>query len=151
MKTAIVCGAGGFIGGHLVKRLKQDDFWVRGVDQKHPEFAPDELVIAHFARCRQLPLYIPTASRDVRLMRPQVEEPLNIGSEELITISGLADLIIEISGKRLAKAYVPGPTGVRGRSSDNRRIRELLGWAPIERLRDGLTQTYARIATQSRP
>ena len=85
-------------------------------------------------------------------MRPQVEEPLNIGSEELITISGLADLIIEISGKRLAKAYVPGPTGVRGREfRQSSHPRELLGWAPIERLRDGLTQPYARIATQSRP
>lgn len=317
MKTAIVCGAGGFIGGHLVKRLKQDGFWVRGVDQKHHEFAPsqaDEFVIADlrnagdcravfdrpfdevyqlaadmggieyiqdgrhdadimhnsmlinlnvaecckrslskrvffsssacvypqhnqrdpdhpncaedtvypaspdseygwekllaerlflsYGRCHGLEpriaryhnvfgpggtwsggrekapaalcrkvaqapdggtidilgdgrqsrtfLYISECIEGtVRLMRSKVAEPLNIGSAELITIGGLADLIIEISGKKIDKHYVPGPTGVRGRTSDNRRIRELLGWSPVERLRDGLERTYAWIAAQS--
>lgn len=85
----------------------------------------------------------------VRLMRSEVAEPLNIGSEELVTIGGLADLIIEIAGKKIEKRYVYGPVGVRGRSSDNRRIRELLGWAPAGRLRDGLEQTYAWIAAQA--
>jgi nucleoside-diphosphate-sugar epimerase len=85
----------------------------------------------------------------VRLMRSEVAEPLNIGSEELVTIGGLADLIIEIAGKKIEKRYVYGPVGVRGRSSDNRRIRELLGWAPAGCLRDGLERTYAWIVAQA--
>jgi len=84
----------------------------------------------------------------VRLMRSDVVEPLNIGSEEMVTIEELADLVIKISGKALHKTYVPGPTGVHARRSDNRRIREALGWAPSEPLRKGLEQTYAWIEKQ---
>jgi nucleoside-diphosphate-sugar epimerase len=54
-------------------------------------------------------------------------------------------MICDISGKRLAKRHVPGPTGVRGRNSDNRLIREKLNWAPSRPLREGLEQTYAWI------
>lgn len=84
----------------------------------------------------------------MRLMRSEVAEPLNIGSEELVTIDELADSIIEISGKTLYKNYVPGNVGVRGRNSNNKRIRERLGWAPSQPLRKGLEQTYAWIEAQ---
>jgi GDP-D-mannose 3',5'-epimerase len=316
MKTALVCGAGGFIGGHLVRRLKRDGFWVRGVDRRRHEFAASEadefaggdlrdarfcgdvidrpfdevyqlaaemggaefvyagkhdaeilhnsmmidlnvlascekhsitriffassacvypqrnqqdpknpdcsedtvypaepdseygwtklfgerLYLAH-ARCRGLQPRIaryhnvfgpenawtggrekaPAAlcrkviqARDgqtidifgdglqsrsflfiaeciegtIRLMRSDVSGPLNIGSEELITINGLADAIIEISGKTLHKRHVPGSVGVRGRNSNNTHIREKLGWAPSQPLRAGLEQTYAWIESQ---
>jgi GDP-D-mannose 3', 5'-epimerase len=81
-------------------------------------------------------------------MRSDVPGPLNIGSDEMVTIDHLADLIIEISGKTLRKNYIPGPIGVRGRNSDNRRIRTALGWAPSKSLRRGLEQTYAWIEMQ---
>lgn len=84
----------------------------------------------------------------LRLMRSDISEPLNIGSDEMVTIDELADLTIKISGKTLHKTYVPGPTGVHARSSDNRRIREALGWAPSEPLRKGLEQTYAWVEQQ---
>ena len=318
MKTALVCGAGGFIGGHLVKRLKQDGFWVRGVDQKAHEFAPspaDEFAIGDlrdpsfcrdvidrsfdevyqlaadmggieythgrvhdaaimhnstsinlnvlenirrrsikriffsssaciypdfnqqdagnpncaedtaypaapdseygweklyaerlylsYGRCHGIEPRIarfhnvfgpegawtggrekaPAAlsrkiaeARDggtidiigngkqsrtflfvsecidgtLRLMRSDVVEPVNIGSDELVTVDRLADMIMDIAGKKLGKRYVPGPTGVRGRSSDNRLIRQKLDWAPAQPLRNGLEATYAWIEDQVR-
>lgn len=315
MKTALVCGGGGFIGGHLVRRVKRDGLWVRAVDRKHHEFAPCEadefalgdlrdarfckeaidrpfdevyqlaaemggaefiyagrfdadilqscmidlniltncvaravkrvffassacvypqgnqvareavncaedtvypanpdseygwtkifgehLYLAHgrcsslqariaryhnvfgpygawnggrekapAALCRKIALARNGGSIEilgdgqqsrtflfiteciegtVRLMRSDVVEPLNIGSDEMVTIEELADLIIKISGKVLHKTYVPGPTGVQARRSDNRRIREALGWAPSKPLRKGLEQTYAWIEKQ---
>jgi GDP-D-mannose 3',5'-epimerase len=316
MKTALVCGAGGFIGGHLVRRLKHEGFWVRGVDLKFPEFAetdaddfaigdlreqafcravidrrfdevyqlaadmggagyiftgahdaeimhnsatinlnvldachkrcvrrvfysssacaypaynqedpdnprcaedsaypaaPDSeygweklfserLYLAyrrnhgmqtHVARyhnifgplgtwdggrekapaavCRKVAqarngdaieiwgdgrqtrsfLYIDECIEGtIRLMRSNFAGPVNIGSEEMVTIDQLVDLVAEIAGKRILKRHVPGPTGVRGRNSDNRLIRETLGWAPSASLRSGLERTYAWIASQ---
>jgi GDP-D-mannose 3',5'-epimerase len=316
MKTALVCGAGGFIGGHLVKRLKQDGFWVRGIDQKAHEFATssaDEFVLGDlrdpdfchavidrpfdevyqlaadmggiefthagcndadilrnnmiinlnalescrrqavrrvffsssacvypehnqhtadnpicaedtvypaapdseygweklfgerlylsYARCSKLepriaryhnvfgPLGTWSGGREkspaalcrkvaeaedgaaidiigdgkqsrsylfvtecvegtLRLMRSDVGEPLNIGSEQLVTLDQLADLIMNIAGKRLRKNYIAGPVGVRGRKSDNRLIRQRLDWAPQESLRAGLELTYAWIRDQ---
>ncbi len=74
--------------------------------------------------------------------------PVNIGSEEMVTINRLAETIIEIAGKRLTIRRVPGPTGVRGRNSDNRLIRERLGWAPSRPLREGLEKTYSWIESQ---
>lgn len=84
----------------------------------------------------------------VRLMRSSCTGPFNVGSEEMISIARLAEMVIEIAGKNLRIRYVPGPTGVRGRSSDNELIRENLGWAPQERLADGLRLTYDWIALQ---
>ncbi len=86
----------------------------------------------------------------VRLTRSGFSGPVNIGSEEMVTIDRLADLIIDIAGKRLEKRHVPGPLGVRGRNSDNRLIREKLGWAPSQPLRDGLCETYAWVERQVR-
>ena len=317
-KTALVCGAGGFIGGHLVKRLKRDGFWVRGVDLKfheHAETEADDFVIGdlrdpHFVReivdCRfdevyQLAAdmggagYIFTGENDAnvmhnsatinlnvldachkrnirrvfysssacmypsynqedpdnpncaedsaypanpdseygweklfserlylaynrnhgmecrigryhnifgpegtweggkekapaalcrkvamtenggeievwgdglqtrsflyideclegttRLLRSNFEGPVNIGSEEMISINNLARMVIDISGKDIRITNVPGPEGVRGRNSDNRLIAETLGWAPEQPLLEGIQRTYAWIAGQVR-
>lgn len=316
-KTALVCGAGGFIGSHLAKRLKQEGFWVRGVDLKYPEFsktAADDFVIgdlrvpavcrsitdhpfdevyqlaadmggagfvftgehdseimhnsaminlnmvdicckagvkkifysssacvypqynqmdpdnpecsedstypaapdseygweklfseriylsyyrnnglavriARFhnifgpegtwndgrekvpaALCRKVAeaqnggeieiwgdgkqtrsfLYIDECLEGVRrLMHSDFTGPVNIGSDEMITINGLAEMIMDIAGqKKLTIKHIEGPLGVRGRNSDNRLIREKLGWEPKFPLRDGLAKTYQWIERQ---
>lgn len=78
-----------------------------------------------------------------RLLRtPHFEGPVNIGSEEMVTINQLVDMVAELAGKRIGKNHIPGPTGVRGRNSDNRLIQEKLGWAPSQPLRHGLEVTY---------
>jgi GDP-D-mannose 3', 5'-epimerase len=83
-------------------------------------------------------------------MRSGFTGPLNIGSEEMVTIDELAELIMRIAGKRLHKRHIHGPLGVRGRNSDNRLIREKLGWAPSQPLSQGLKVTYAWIERQIR-
>jgi len=318
MKEALVCGAGGFIGSHLVKRLKREGFWVRGVDLKYPEFsktAADDFVIgdlrdpvlcqrvtdrpfdevyqlaadmggagyiftgehdsevmhnsaminlnmvdiccrarvkkifysssaciypaynqtdpnnpkcsedsaypaapdseygweklfsermylayhrnhglavriarfhnifgpegawnngrekAPAALCRKVAeaedggaieiwgdgkqtrsfLYIDECLEGVRrLMDSDFFGPVNIGSEEMITINGLAEMIMDIAGKALTIKHVYGPLGVRGRNSDNRLISQELGWKPSMPLWKGLERTYRWIETQVR-
>jgi nucleoside-diphosphate-sugar epimerase len=84
-----------------------------------------------------------------RLMHSDVTEPLNIGSDEIVTIDGLADIVMSLSGKRLNKSHnAAQPQGVRGRNSENTLIKQRLGWAPSTSLRDGLAQTYPWIAEQ---
>jgi GDP-D-mannose 3',5'-epimerase len=83
-----------------------------------------------------------------RLMRSDFSGPVNIGSEEMVTINQLAKYIIEIAGKKLSINHVPGPTGVRGRNSDNRLIREKLEWEPSLQLKDGLAETFFWINKQ---
>ena len=316
MKNALVCGAGGFIGSHLVKRLKKEGFWVRGVDLKYPEFAeteaddfvmgdlrdqqlcrsvvdqrfdevyqfaadmggagylftgendadvmhnsalinlnmleacykrnvkrifysssacvypeynqmepdnpncaedsvypaePDseygweklfsermylafhknygmEVRIARYhnifgpegtwcdgkekapaAICRKVAeapdggeieiwgdgkqtrsfLYIDECLEGtLRFTRSDWTGPVNIGSDEMVTINQLADMAMKIAGKKLSRNHIPGPLGVRGRNSDNRLISEKLGWRPSKPLRDGLENTYAWIEEQ---
>ena len=315
-KRALVCGAGGFIGGHLVKRLKGEGFWVRGVDLHHPEFgetaaddfiigdlrnpvvckdvldcpfdevyqlaadmggagfvftgdhdseimhnsaminlnmvdlcarvgvkkvfysssaciypaynqtdpnnpkcsedtaypaAPDseygweklfsermylayqrnhslEVRIARFhnifgpqgtwrggrekapaALCRKVAeianggemeiwgdgtqtrsfLYIDECLEGVRrFMDSSFMGPVNIGSEEMVSINQLAEIVMDIAGKKLTLKHIEGPLGVRGRNSDNRLISEKLGWKPTWPLRKGLEKTYAWIEQQ---
>ncbi len=84
----------------------------------------------------------------IRLMRSDFAGPVNIGSEEMVTINGLVDLIAQISGKKIVKNNIPGPTGVRGRNSDNRLIGEKLGWKPSQPLVKGLEKTYEWIESQ---
>ena len=84
----------------------------------------------------------------LRLTRSDKTGPYNIGSDEMVTISGLVDMVSDVAGKPVGKRYVPGPTGVRGRNSDNRLIEAELGWRPSEPLRDGLAKTYAWIEAQ---
>jgi len=316
LKSALVCGAGGFIGSHLVKRLKKEGFWVRGVDLKYPEFAPTaaddfaigdlrdpqfckyvvdqplmeiyqlaadmggagfvftgdndadimhnsglinlnmleacvrrnvkrlfysssaciypeynqldpdnpncaedsaypaapdseygweklfserlylafqrnygmEVRIARYhnifgpegawrggrekapaALCRKVAeapdggaieiwgdgkqtrsfLYIDECLEGTtRLMRSDFTGPVNIGSEEMVSIDQLADMVIRIAGKKLAKRHIAGPQGVRGRNSDNRLIYSRLSWKPEQPLDVGLRLTYAWIAAQ---
>jgi nucleoside-diphosphate-sugar epimerase len=316
MKTALVCGGGGFIGSHLVRRLKSEGFWIRGADLKYPEFAPtdaDDFVIGDLrdpSTCRyvvdrafdevyqlaadmggagfvftgendadimhnsalinlnmleachkrnsrsmfysssacmypahnQLDPAHPTTSEDsaypanpdseygweklfserlylaflrnhdmrvriarfhnifgpegtwrggrekapaavcrkvaeakdggeieiwgdgeqtrsflyidecldgvTRLMRSNFVGPVNIGSEEMVTINRLAEMVARIAAKTLTLRHVPGPEGVRGRNSDNRLILEKLGWKPRRPLIDGLRETYSWIERQ---
>lgn len=320
MKRALVCGAGGFIGSHLVKRLKAEGFWVRGVDLKYPEFAPtqaDDFVIGDLrdpAFCRSIvdgPFdevyqlaadmggagYVFTGEHDadimhnsaminlnmldacykrnvrrifysssacmypaynqedpenpktaehtaypadpdseygweklfserlylayhrnygmevriaryhnifgpegtwiggrekapaalsrkvalaklkgipyieiwgdgqqtrsflyideclegtIRLMRSDFTGPVNIGSEEMVTINQLAMLIMDIAGVKLEIRHVQGPVGVRGRNSDNALIYEKLHWKPSQPLRRGMEITYRWIEEQVR-
>jgi GDP-D-mannose 3', 5'-epimerase len=317
-KTALVCGAGGFIGGHLVKRLKQDGFWVRGVDLKFHEHSPtvaDDFVIgdlrdqqfcksivdrrydevyqlaadmggagyiftgehdaeimhnsatinlnildachkrniagvfysssacmypehnqndpdnpncaeasaypaapdseygweklfserlylaynrnfgmrnrvaryhnifgpegtwqggkekAPAAVCRKVAaaandgsveiwgdgqqtrsfLYIDECIEGtLRLTRSHFEGPVNIGSEEMVTINALVGMVADIAGKRIHIHHIPGPQGVRGRNSDNKLIKARLDWAPSHSLRSGLEKTYAWIEQRRR-
>lgn len=316
MKRALVCGAGGFIGSHLVKRLKTEGYWVRGVDLKYPQFSPslaDDFILADLreagnwneildvefdeayqlaadmggagyifsgendahvmhnsatinlhmvdigvkkgvkkvfysssacmypaynqedpknpkcaedtaypaapdseygweklfserlyfafhrnhgldvrvarfhnifgpegtwqggrekapaALCRKVAeqpdggeievwgdgeqtrsfLYIDECVEGVRrLMDSPFLGPVNIGSEEMVTINQMAGTIMEIAGKKLGIKHIPGPLGVRGRNSDNRLLRTELGWEPQMKLADGLAKTYAWIASQ---
>jgi len=76
-------------------------------------------------------------------------EPLNLGTDELITVDGLVDLISSIAGKKLKKAHdLSKPQGVRGRNSDNSRLRQVLGWEPSIPLSSGLVPTYRWIEAQ---
>lgn len=84
----------------------------------------------------------------VRLMESDFTGPVNIGSEEMVTIDSLALMVAGIAGKQLTLRHIPGPLGVRGRNSDNRLIRETLGWAPEKPMREGLEKTYRWIARQ---
>ena len=84
----------------------------------------------------------------LRLMRSNWIGPVNIGSEEMVTINQLAEIVMEIAGKKLSIKHVPGPLGVRGRNSDNRLIREKLGWVPSVPLIKGLEITYRWIEEQ---
>lgn len=316
MKRALVCGAGGFIGSHLVKRLKQEGYWVRGVDLKRPEFSEtlaDEFIVADLRDQKVCDLvvdvsidevyqlaadmggagYIFTGANDANVMHNSatinlniVEEckkkgvkkvfysssacmypehnqldpenpncseasaypanpdseygweklfserlylaynrnyglqvriarfhnifgpegtwrggkekspaalcrkvaeaqegtaievwgdgkqtrsflyvdecveairrlvesdftgPVNIGSEEMISINALAQMTIDISSKNLTINNIPGPLGVRGRNSDNKLYREKIGWESKKTLREGMEQTFAWINEQ---
>lgn len=87
----------------------------------------------------------------LRLMRSATcDVPVNIGSEEMVSINELVDMVADIAGKRVGKRHIPGPLGVRGRNSDNRLISEKLGWAPSRPLREGLEQTYRWIEQRVR-
>ena len=83
------------------------------------------------------------------ILNSDILEPINLGSSELVTINGLVDMVEDIAGIKLKRAYnLKAPKGVNGRNSDNTRIEELLGWAPSIRLREGLEKTYAWIYDQ---
>jgi nucleoside-diphosphate-sugar epimerase len=84
----------------------------------------------------------------VRLLRSNFAGPVNIGSEEMVPINQLVDLVADIAGKQIRKKHIPGPQGVRGRNSDNRLIREKLHWEPTQSLRAGLESTYQWIEKQ---
>jgi nucleoside-diphosphate-sugar epimerase len=84
----------------------------------------------------------------LRLMKSDYWKPVNIGSEEMISINDFAMMIAQVAGKTININHIPGPLGVRGRSSDNRLIREVLGWEPNAPLREGITKTYGWVKQQ---
>jgi nucleoside-diphosphate-sugar epimerase len=86
----------------------------------------------------------------LRLMRSKFEGPVNIGSEEMVSIDKLVDMVADIAGKPIRKRHIPGPLGVRGRNSDNRLIHSTLGWRPARSLKEGLQPTYEWIERQVR-
>jgi nucleoside-diphosphate-sugar epimerase len=85
-----------------------------------------------------------------RLMRSDYPHPLNLGQDRLITINQLVDLVAAAAGVTIRKRHVSGPQGVRGRNSDNSRLREVLNWEPSVSLEKGLARTYAWIEDQVR-
>jgi len=96
-------------------------------------------------------LYIDECVEGVRrLMDSEFTGPVNIGSEEMVTINHLAEIIMESAGKKVTIRHIPGPLGVRGRNSDNRLIREKLEWEPTQPLAVGIEKTFNWIAAQVR-
>lgn len=85
-----------------------------------------------------------------KLMHSDYRQPLNLGQDRMVTINQLANIIAEIAGIRIIKKHVTGPQGVRGRNSDNTRLREVLNWEPQIQLEEGLARTYAWIEQQVR-
>jgi nucleoside-diphosphate-sugar epimerase len=83
-----------------------------------------------------------------RLMRSDFHEPLNLGQDRMVTINQLADIIAQIAGIKISKKHIEGPQGVRGRNSDNTKLREVLDWEPAITLEDGLKKTYQWIEKQ---
>jgi len=86
----------------------------------------------------------------IRLMRSDWTGPVNIGSEEMVTIDQLTGMVMKIAGKKLSINHIEGPLGVRGRKSDNLLIAEKLGWRPSQTLMEGLKKTYPWIVEQVR-
>jgi GDP-D-mannose 3', 5'-epimerase len=84
----------------------------------------------------------------LRLMRSDWQGPVNLGSDEMVTIDGLVEMVAGVANKAIRIRHIPGPLGVRGRNSDNRLIQQKLGWRPSARLVDGLKKTYGWIEAQ---
>jgi len=95
-------------------------------------------------------MYIDDCTKGTQdILKSDIVEPINLGSDELVTINGLVDIVEDIAGIKLNRRYnLTAPKGVNGRNSDNTRIKALLGWAPDTRLRDGLEKTYAWVYDQ---
>jgi len=94
-------------------------------------------------------LYIDECIEGIRkLMASDFKEPVNLGSEEMVTINQLVDIACSIEGKTLVKKHISGPLGVRGRNSDNKLIKEKIGWCPNYPLKDGISNLYKWIKEQ---
>lgn len=85
-----------------------------------------------------------------RLMDSGFTQPLNLGQDRMVTVNELADIIATIAGVSIEKRHISGPQGVRGRNSDNTKLREVLAWEPQISLEEGLSRTYAWIEDQVR-
>jgi GDP-D-mannose 3', 5'-epimerase len=85
-----------------------------------------------------------------KLMRSDFREPLNLGQDRMVSINQLADIVADIAGTTIVKKHVPGPQGVRGRNSDNSKLREVIKWEPEISLEEGLRRTYLWIEDQVR-
>ncbi len=110
----------------------------------------DELEIWSDGKQTRSFLYIDECIEGIRrLMDSDFTGPVNIGSEEMVTVNELADIVMRIAGKKLTKRYdLTKPQGVRGRNSDNTLIRQKLGWTPTRPLQEGLEKTYRWIERQ---
>lgn len=86
----------------------------------------------------------------MKIMRSDYREPLNLGQDRMLSINDLAEIIADIAGVAIVKKHVEGPQGVRGRNSDNNRLRDVLNWEPAISLEEGLARTYRWIAEQVR-
>jgi nucleoside-diphosphate-sugar epimerase len=85
----------------------------------------------------------------LKIMYSDIDEPINLGSTEMVSIDKLVDIVEEIAGVKLKRIYdLDAPKGVRGRNSDNALIKKLLGWEPSIPLRDGMRKTYEWIKMQ---
>jgi GDP-D-mannose 3',5'-epimerase len=84
----------------------------------------------------------------LRLMESDFAEPINLGSDEMVSMNELAEICLNIVGKKLPLKHIPGPEGVRGRNSENTLIKQVLGWAPSTKVKDGLALTSVWIAKQ---
>jgi len=84
----------------------------------------------------------------LRLMESDFADPINLGSDEMVSMNEMAEIAMSIANKKLPIKHVPGPEGVRGRNSDNTLIKQALGWTPSISLRDGLKLTYEWIKIQ---
>lgn len=95
-------------------------------------------------------LYIDECLEGIRRLMDSTifDGPVNIGSDEMVTINQMAEKVIKISGKTLSLKHIDGPLGVRGRCSDNSLIQNQLGWSPSESLYEGLERTYQWIQSQ---
>lgn len=113
-------------------------------------FKNDEIEIWGDGKQTRSFLYVDECVEGVRrLMQSDYHLPLNIGSDEMVTINQLAAMVIDISGtKHLKIKHIPGPQGVRGRCSDNAQIEKVLNWKPKMKLYDGLLETYRWINYQ---
>jgi GDP-D-mannose 3',5'-epimerase len=93
--------------------------------------------------------YIDDCTKGIyELMLSDCDQPLNLGQDRLISINELADLVASVAEIEIEKVHVPGPQGVRGRNSDNTRLREVLGWEPKISLEDGFARTYKWVKSQ---
>jgi nucleoside-diphosphate-sugar epimerase len=92
-------------------------------------------------------MYIDDCTAGVEaIFESEIREPINLGSNELVTINQLVDIVEEIADVKLKRNYnLNAPKGVNGRNSDNTKIRQYLGWEPSIRLKDGMSKTYAWI------
>jgi nucleoside-diphosphate-sugar epimerase len=165
----LVTGAGGFIGRHLLASRGIDHVYALAADMGGMGFISanhatilrnNALITIHTleaARMNGASRYLFSSSACVYPehlqvaadVAPDYPEPLNLGSEEMMTVTELARIIVEVSGKEgITLRHVDGPQGVRGRSSDNRRLHEVLGWEPSVTLHQGPEPTYRWIEKQ---
>jgi GDP-D-mannose 3', 5'-epimerase len=131
-----------------------------GGREKSPAAICRKVAVAKFAQSREVEIwgdgnqtrsfcYIDDCVEGLyRLMQSSYNKPLNLGQDRLISINEMAELVADIAGVDIVKVHVDGPQGVRGRNSDNRRLREVLGWEPEVSLEDGLSKTYRWIEGQ---
>jgi len=86
----------------------------------------------------------------LRLTKSDYNKPLNLGSDEMVSMNEMMAIVADIAGKKLNITHIPGPEGVRGRNSDNTLIKQVLGWAPSITLREGIARTYPWILEQTK-